>query len=156
MRWVCSILIASLLPGCGVVADAQNKERQQNLAAEEKAAFEKCEAQHPKPRSKQTPWTNCINEAETRISRASAPFPDLLDQRMAAQSLLAAQVDAGKLSLEEARLQLAKINTELTSEGERRAGGRRSVRAQETDANAAYRNSLGTTCTQIGNSVSCY
>ena len=98
----------------------------------------------------------CLNEVETRLIRPLDPFPDLVDQRLAARKALAAELDAGRLSEAQANARLAEKNAQIAAEERRRTASTSAISADATAALAQQRTALGTTCTNLDAAVSCF
>lgn len=112
----------------------------------------------------------CLIEAENRFVRPTFPFPDLLDLRQAYQIALAKKVDLGEITTGNARIQMAEVNTKITSIFEERRNARlfansRAIEAQASSTNAlssslavlqSNRNPIVTTsCHRIGPTTNC-
>jgi hypothetical protein len=114
-----------------------------------------CSQRFPQPRKgQQAAWAACANEAERPLG-AFQPYPDLLELKFANRLALSAKMDRGQITYEDAQLESAKLNSQVMAEFERRTNAKRAVNAQEIAADAAYRNSLGVTCTRFGDIVTC-
>lgn len=153
MRWFVIFLVAPILAGCGMVVAARNqanfKEEQEHTQAYA------ADCRQSIPAKQRVQLAKCFNDAE----RGLAPFwgqPDLVALRWATRVSIAEKVEKGHLSDTDADLEWAKFNAQNGGEAQYRQNASASVAAQQTAASAAYRNSLGTTCTRYGNSVSCY
>jgi len=72
-------------------------------------------------------WARCINDNENRIVQPVNPFPDLLNLKQAYRAVLAEKVDNGKMTIDEAKLAMAQLITEITTEAERRLAARRPI-----------------------------
>ena len=84
------------------------------------------------------------------------PYPDLMDQELAARMAIAEKLQAGKMTLAEANLAQAQTHSQLMAEEQYRSLSGRAVSAQEVAASAAWRASAPVSCTTSGNTTSSY
>jgi len=148
-------LLSISLSGCGLAARKEQQERAAALQNQFKEAIAGCNQRFPPNTSRQRERARCINEA-MNLYRGSLPYPDLLDQEMAARSAIAEQVDTGKMTLAQGDLEFSRVHSNLVAEEQRRALSGRAVSAQESAAAAAWRASNPVTCTRSGNSTTCF
>ncbi len=154
-RWIAAMGLAGLLAACGIAQQAERREALQKATAASSAAKADCERRFtPVRRGQVANWANCLNEAE-RLLLPFYPYPDLLELKFASRASLGAKLDRGQISEEDAQLEAARLSSQLTAELDRRRQARRAVEAQETMAAAAYRSSLGFTCTRLGYAMVC-
>lgn len=156
MRWA-TIFLALGVASCGS-AQRADKERIAQIETASKAGIAACDTRFPQPRrGQQAAWARCVGEAERPlIATVPVGYRDLFEVKAATRTALSAKLDRGEISPEDAQLEAARANSQLMAELEKRQLARRAVEAQEDSAAAAYRGSLGVTCTRFGNSVSCY
>jgi hypothetical protein len=153
MKLIAICALATALAGCGLAREAETKKQLAQATAQLEAAREDCRTRSFKNRTERA---RCQNEAEERYMLPLFPHPDLARVKMALRLSLAAKVDQGLLSAEDAELEFAKANTQLVAELERRWNTRRLVAAQEENAAAASRAASGFSCTRFGNTVNCF
>lgn len=145
-------LMAALLGGC-----ALGPSQSEINAAALKEQTDACIAKHKKLSDR----FRCFNEAELNIY-GRGPHGDLYDVLRASRISVAAKVDSGELSPDDAVLQLTQITARIESERQARVNSRRSVEAQDSMARAAAWQAIQSSqprpvnCTRIGNSVNCY
>jgi hypothetical protein len=152
MRMLAVALLCILVAGCGL---ARMQERKEQMAAATMAKDQgtaACKAQYPNKSKDLVAANRCYYEA-ARIMLPFITYPDLFEQQWAASSALAQQVDARKVTLADAELQLAERHSQIVAEEQRRSLANRSVSAQEI---AAQNVGGPNTCTRIGNTVNCY
>ena len=81
-------------------------------------------------------------------------YPDLLQLRQTNYILIMSRIDQGKLTVEEAGVQIAQINSQIATEGERRLSASRMVGAQEqaieAQRQAAFAQSLSEAGAKFG------
>src|SRR5579875_1148161 len=109
LRWLSVICIIFLLSGCAAmrVADAQKHLR---------IALVQCRSEFPiASKGNSVARSECFSSAEDRYLRPIYPYGDLLDLRQAYRLAIASQVDSGRLSLIDANLKFAEVNTEIAS-----------------------------------------
>ena len=70
--------------------------------------------------------------------------------------MLAAQLDAGRITEADANARLAAKTSEIKAEERRRSETTSTISAEATAALARQRVALGTTCNQIGTALSCF
>jgi len=159
-------LAGSLVGSCGIAKRAEQEAAYKKANEDMATAIAACEVRFPAPRKgQQAAWGRCMNDAE-RPMLAYQPYPDLLELKFANRVALLARIDRGQLTPEDAALEAAKLSSQVMAEYQRRTNSSRAVLAQETSAaaastaasaasSAAFRQSLGVTCTKYGNSVTC-
>jgi hypothetical protein len=152
-----------LLAAAASLAACTAMDRQQERMAElrRQVEREKQDCDNLYPRDVAGPQTysyrvRCLNEVETRLIRPLDPFPDLVDQRLAARKALAAELDAGRISEAQANARLAEKNAQIAAEERRRTARTSAISADATAALAQQRTALGTTCTDLDTAVSCF
>jgi hypothetical protein len=152
-----------LLAAAASIAACTAMDRQQERMAElrRQVETEKQDCDNLYPRAVAGPQTysyrvRCLNEVETRLIRPLDPFPDLVDQRLAARKALAAELDAGRISEAQANARLAEKNAQIAAEERRRTARTSAISADATAALAQQRTALGTTCTDVDTAVSCF
>jgi hypothetical protein len=159
MRAVLTLLAAAAsLAACSVIQDRQ-QERMAELRHQVETEKQDCDNLYPRDvpgPQKYSYRARCLNEVETRLIRPLDPFPDLVDQRLAARKALAAELDAGRLSEAQANTRLAEKNAQIAAEERRRTARTSAISADATAALAQQRTALGTTCTDLDTAVSCF
>ena len=112
-----------------------------------------CAAKKHRNRTEQA---KCYNAAEMRMSELVDA--DLVNVRFATRLALAAKVDKGQMTEAESDLAFAQTISQLTSQLSARTTGRQIARAQTAAAiAAAYPPTPSpTTCTFIGNTMTCF
>jgi len=116
---VCACTLV-LLSGCGVAQQAQREKLGEKLEAEVKAKIAQAVlACHSQPFRTSVARAQCRNDAEAQ-ARPFFPYPDLLDERLAARLALAEKVDRKQLSESEAQLAFAQTMARVLSEDVRR------------------------------------
>jgi hypothetical protein len=85
---------------------------------------------------------------------AFVPYPDLIELKFANRLTMAAKIDRGTITSEDAILESARLNSQVVSEYERRVTAAAQGVAANAAASAAYRG-LGVTCTRLGNTMTC-
>jgi hypothetical protein len=166
MRKLIVLALMAVLGGCGIAQRAALEERFETAQTEMAAAKAECDQRYPPPRKgQQAAWATCMNTAERPIL-AFVPYPDLVELKFANRLAMAAKMDRGAITYEDALLESARLNSQVVSEYERRVTASRAVSAQESAAaaqgvaasaaaSAAYKASLGVTCTRLGNTTTC-
>lgn len=163
--------IAAFLPvlalsACGVARQAEVNDAQQRLEAAR--AF--CKAYH---KGNGAQIADCWSQAEDMIMRPLYPYGDLLTLLQAKRKVIAEKADGGEITKDQANLQLAELNSEITREQTRRSNAAALVSAQQTAASAAMLGTaarllqgtqpapvmgplvVNTTCTRMGAFVNC-
>lgn len=97
-------------------------------------------------------WAECANAAELPL-RGTAVAPDLFDLRAAARLALAEKVDRKQITMAEAKLQFAGINSQVVGAQQ---GRNTSASIAASQARAAAAADSGTICSKVGNSTICY
>lgn len=155
MKWLCVILVAVPLSGCGMVQRIENEKRVKEIAAAVDADMDICTNRYPFGQKTIVSRARCIAAAQRKLTPIH-PAPDLLEVRSAQFVLLAEQWEAGKITQSQFELQASQANAAMVAEAERRGLARRSVAAQEDSAAAAWRASAPVSCTRSGNTVNCF
>jgi hypothetical protein len=149
-------LIVLLVAGCGLIRQRELQERSAQLRAQSTAAAQVCDERFPKGQVKTAvARTQCVNDA-LAILRPIMPHPDLLDLNLATRTALAEKVQKGQLTLAQANEEMMRKQSEMIAEEQRRVLANRSVRAQETVADASLQAAGPHSCTRIGNTVNCF
>src|SRR5215210_2536068 len=112
---VCACTLV-LLSGCGVAQQAQREKLEAEVKAKIAQAVLTC---HSQPFRTSVARAQCRNDAEAQ-ARPFFPYPDLLDERLAARLALAEKVDRKQLSESEAQLAFAQTMARVLSEDVRR------------------------------------
>jgi hypothetical protein len=79
----------------------------------------------------------CVNK-NMELLKPNLPYPDLLDQELATNLVLAEKVQKGKMTLIERDGAIVQLHSQVIAEAERRNLARRAVTAQESAAAAAW------------------
>lgn len=137
-----TILMALILAGC-----AEMQARQ--LKAEFFAAREACIKQFPDAVGNMVKQNACIKAAADQYILPVYPYLDIYNLRTAYAAKTAQDIDQGKVSLADGRLEDAEFASKLTSIETARAQGQEAVDAQHTAASAAM---LGVAASIIQNS----
>lgn len=143
MKTLVVIGLAAALAGC-----AQARINEANEQMEKEKAI--CRA---RPKTTHMALARCINDAEERgflTSRISSGG-DLVRVRLATRLALAEKQDKGQMTEAEAELEFARVNSGLTSTDQQRRNS-----AVTADAISSMATPRSTTCTRIGNSVTCF
>ena len=122
---VCACALA-LLSGCQAAQQAQREALEAEVKARITQTVQACHAQRF-PTS--VARAQCRNDAEAQ-ARPFFPYPDLLDQRLAARLALAHEVDRKQLSEREAQRAFGRTMEHLLTEDARRAAYRRQAKTQ--------------------------
>lgn len=94
----------------------------------------------------------CINAAEEKAYRSSGiSGGDLVSVRLATRMAIAEKQDKGQMTEAEAELEFARANSGLVSTDQQRRNS-----AVTADAISSMATPRSTTCTRIGNSVTCF
>jgi len=151
MRWIATTATLGVLAlaGCAqqYVADA-------NAALTQRVA--ECKALYP-PESKDYLQREHCDEAARRAVFAAKGGPgDLVEVYMATRADLAAKIDRGEITKEEANLRLAQTSRELAdTQLARRNAALAAMPPSFTPVQPAPRTPLQTTCTRFGDTVNC-
>jgi hypothetical protein len=150
-----------LLAALWLAACAQDRQQEHVAELRRQIEAEKQDCNNLYPRDVAGPQhysqrVRCFNQVEAQFMRPFDPFPDLTDQRLAARKTLAADLDAGRLSEAEADARLVAKTAEITAEERRRVQTSSAISAEATATLSRQRLALGTTCDQIGTSLSCF
>lgn len=124
-----------LLSGCGTAQAPRQVNAYDEARYHLEWAYDACRRNH----SGNTGATlekrfQCMDSAENEHLRPVFPYPDLLNLRQAARHSLLAKVQRGELKPDEAALELAKTQSQIAAEVERRLSNERSVAAQRAGA----------------------
>jgi hypothetical protein len=155
MRTVLTLLAAAWLAACSAMADRQ-QDRLAELRHQMEADKQDCDNLYPRDVAGPQHYSHrvrCFNDVEAQLMRPLDPFPDLVDQRLAARKALAAELDAGRISEADANARLAAKTAEIAAEERRRTERTSSISAEATAALAKQRSALGTIC---GTANSCF
>lgn len=159
------IAVRAMLPLLAVAlwlaACAQDRQQEHVAELRRQVEAEKQDCDNLYPRDVAGPQhysqrVRCFNEVEARLMRPLDPFPDLTDRRLAARKALAAELDAGRLTVADANARLAAKTSEIAAEERRRTETTSSISAEATAALTRQHLALGTTCEQIGTAMSCF
>jgi hypothetical protein len=159
LKFLGVMVLSTTLAGCGLIARQEQQERLAAATQQLKEASEACTARFSEEPKDAIARAKCYNAAD----QAFMPFssaPDLLNLRIAKRSEIAERIAAGKISRAQGVLELAELNSNLTSEDQRRRNANQSVAAQQESASAATIGAINSgaprSCTRIGNTVNCY
>ncbi len=155
MRILAVLMLCAMVGGCGIIARKELEEKQQAAIAQMQAGFAECKTRFPDG-SKQ--WV-AKQQCETAAAQAIRPYmtyPDLFDREAADRAVIAERLQAGKMTLAEANQAATAAHSQIAEDEQRRNLANRSVGAQESAANAAWRASAPVSCTRLGNTVNCY
>lgn len=158
MRALLALLAAVACAACSSMPDRQ-QERVAELRRQIEADRQDCDSLYPRGVAGPQSYTHrvrCLNEVETRFMRPLDPFPDLLDQKLAARKAIAADLDAGRISQADANARLAQKAAQIGAEERRRAGQTSGISADATAALEKQRAELGTTCATVDGAVDCF
>jgi hypothetical protein len=111
----CACALA-LLSGCQVAQQAQRETLQAEVKTRIAQAVQAC---HSQPFRTSVVRAQCRNDAEAQ-ARPFFPYPDLLDQRLAARLALADKIDRKQLSEREAQRAFGRTMVHLLSEDQPR------------------------------------
>jgi hypothetical protein len=124
------LVIPLALNGCGVVRQAELAKAKEHLSAQQAD----CRAQHP---NSQAERADCITAAENETLR---PFEgndaDLLTLTQAKRRVLAAKVDRGEMTDDDAKLEYAQFMAAVKVEAQRRRNADSAAAAQQSAASA--------------------
>lgn len=136
-------LVALFLSGCVSTRMAAAKEEMER----EKAACQSA------PRTTNMNLARCINAAEEKAYRASGSTGegDLVAVRLAARMAIAEKIDKGQMTQAEGELEFARVYSGLVGTSEQRQNS-----AMTANAISSMATPRSTTCTRIGNSVTCF
>lgn len=140
MKLIVLAAVALAVSGCGLA-------RQKQVQADVEAAKTVCRSTTFPNRVENA---KCINAAEQKLA-AVYDKPDLLQLRLAARLAIAEKQDRKEMSDAEGELEFAKINAQI---GGQEAS--RNANAEMAAAATAAAMPRSTTCTRIGNSVTCF
>jgi hypothetical protein len=153
------VLAAGCLAACAGVQPDRQREQMAELRRQVVAEKQDCDNLYPRDAGGPQMFSHrarCLNDVETRLVRPVAPFPDLLDQRLAARKALASELDAGRISEAEANARLAAQNSAIE---ERRRGEHTGSIPADATATARLTQQqamLRATCTEVDAKVSCF
>lgn len=148
-----AVALLTLLTGCSAISDALEQKKADEIRAKYRAETAACEAKYPTGNlSTLKPHLACIQAAENATLRPIHPQPDLLDLQQTQHMAIVTRVERREISPEEGAAAMAKVNSEVQSEIQRRGNAGRMADAQESLANAAYRS---TACIRSGRAVFC-
>jgi hypothetical protein len=135
---VCALV---LLSGCQVAQQAQREKLEAEVKAKIAQAVLAC---HSQPFRTSVARAQCRNDAEAQ-ARPFFPYPDLLDERLAARLALADKVDRKQLSESEAQRAFGRMMERILSEDQRRTASDFSSSVQDGGVarSSATRRALG-------------
>lgn len=145
-------LATLLLAGCGLARDIEaNKKFQADMAAL------KSESAACPSKATLRLQVECVNAAENQFLRPYVAHQDLLNLGQTNRLAVAGKLERRQITPDDAALELAKVNTAIASELERRNTGRRSAAAQEANAaaNAAAATRSVTCAPSMSGAVTC-
>jgi hypothetical protein len=152
-----AVILFSLLAGCGGARQAlQNASDDSTVSLTD--ALADCRNAFPDQITQAVRRADCIVKATELLVRPSLKFPELLDRENALRKALAAQVEAGKVSLLERNDQIAKAHMAVVAEETERL---KSTPPEEQGSSPTsvvqWRASNSNACAGLGgNSPSCY
>jgi hypothetical protein len=126
-------IVAYSIASGEVLAQKPSLQDANRMAAEANA---RCNNQFPDPIKQAVARAACENKSMEPM-RAFMPYPDLMDQELANNLLLAEKVQRGKMTPIERQAATAQFHSGIFAESERRRLANRTVRAQESAAGAA-------------------
>jgi hypothetical protein len=133
MRLLTLFLLLPLI-GCGVI----KQQKMQAVGLEVKNDLLKCRSDYEQRITKTcVAMAKCSNTAIDKIADAGYQFPDLLEYSKASRVSLCQKVDKGKMSYEDATLEMTKIGMDITNEEQRRISVNSTVSAYQTQSGAA-------------------
>ncbi len=153
--FVLTVSISMLLAGCGLAARREQAAQVAAIRESVKTATESCQQQYSELPKDAIARANCFNDADRTLKQV-VRYPDLIELRIAKRSEVAERIASGKITRAQGVLELSQLQTSLVDQEQKRMLANRSVQAQETAAAAAVAASSPTTCTQYGNSVTCF
>ena len=125
-------------------------------------AINQCKVQYPRSLAQQS---DCVTAAEDTYMRPFYRYGDLLTLTQAQRKVIAAAIDNGQITVDDANLQLAKVRSALSQQEADRDNASGMVSAQQRAASAQM---LGagaailqttrpatTSCTRFGTNVTC-
>jgi hypothetical protein len=142
------------LGGCGLARMQERQEQMKAAQAAAKSGMDGCRAQYPDENKDFVVRQKCLYQA-AQVVRPFMTYPDLFDEGWAKSGVLAEQIQAHKITLAEAKLQLADNQSQIAAEEQRRNLANRSVAAQETVATAAMLSTGPTVCNRVGSTTIC-
>ncbi|MGA2126778.1 MAG: hypothetical protein ABSG76_11565 [Xanthobacteraceae bacterium] len=158
MRTLFALLItAGCVAACAGVQPDRQREQMAELRRQIETEKQDCDNVHPRDARGPQAFSHrarCLNDVETRLVRPVAPFPDLLDQRLAARKALATELDAGRISEAEANVRWAAQDSAI--EERRRGEYTGSIPADATGRLTQQRAMLRATCAEVDARVSCF
>jgi hypothetical protein len=120
------------LSGCAGELLRQQAEAEAMIQQEADKEARNCDIKYPRsPRHNHVANAQCVAAVNDRFFRPLKLYPDLHDLFYATMVALAAKVDQGLLSEEDARLQLAQVQAQITAEWDRRVNARTVTAAQQ-------------------------
>ncbi|MGB9115157.1 hypothetical protein [Bradyrhizobium sp.] len=137
LRSIGVIALAATLGGCGLVAQAQQREAYQKALAQVQAGVQICNDTYPKVQNTAVVRAQCIGAA-TDALRPLLTYPDLYDKEKADRNALAEQWQTGKITQLQYEAQFTEMHSTIVAEEQRRNLANRSVGAQESSASAAW------------------
>lgn len=115
MRLPVVLLLSAILSGCTALAV-------ERAASEAKETMQRCQADYESGTIKTcVEMANCSNFALDKVSQAGYPYGDLIEYNKAQRVSICRKVDKRKISFEEAKLEMAKVGVEISTEEQRRS-----------------------------------
>jgi hypothetical protein len=115
-----AILISLCLVGCGALLEATDQDRENKY----NAAVSGCGQMQRDP----VLWAQCQTEAEN-LYWGNVSNPDLLSLRQARRAEIASRLQRGQITLEQASLELATMQSQIASETSKRQAEAQSASA---------------------------
>jgi hypothetical protein len=123
------LIVPLMLGGCGLVRQAEMAKAKEQLTA----AMAECKAQNP---NSLVLLSDCYTAAEDTIWRPYVRYGDLQTLMQAQRKVLAAKVDHGELTKDEANLELAQVASAIRQQELERDNSAGMVAAQRSAASA--------------------
>ncbi|MBR0793503.1 hypothetical protein JQ631_30870 [Bradyrhizobium manausense] len=157
MRAGVAVILLSLLAGCGGARQAL-QDASDDASVGLPDALADCRNAFPDQITQAVRRADCIVKATELSVRPSLKFPELLDRENALRKTLAAQVEAGKVSLLERNDQIAKAHMAIVAEEAERLKATPSEGQGSSPAPVVqWRASNTNACAGLGgNSPTCY
>lgn len=104
--------------------------------------------------------SDCEDKIRLEYEAAGYPYMDLINLRFAKGRVIYEQLDAGKITSAEAKMDDAQVVAGINSEVMQRSNSQRATDAAVIGANAAVLNAINSmgphTCNTLGNTTTCY
>jgi hypothetical protein len=117
------ISVSLLLLTAAVLSGSREVQAQQNppapLLSQIQAANEECKRKYPDPIKQAIAYTSCENR-NMELLRPSMVYPDLMDQELANNLMLAEKAQNGKMTLIEMKAAKARLHSQIVTEFQRR------------------------------------